>query len=685
MNFLYPAFLFALFAVFIPVIIHLFNFRTHKTLYFSNVKFLKNIKKETKSKSNLKHLLILLLRILTIASLVFAFTKPFIPLKSQINEVNKNFIGVYIDNSFSTDAESKYGKIIEAEKKKALEIAAAFPEDVKILFLNNNFELKHQHFVSKEQFKDFVLQTKTSPFVKKLSEVSEKMKSIFTEKIGKNMPYTVYFISDFQKTSIDLENMKPDSLQNKVLIPIFAEKTSNIFIDSAWFESPNRPVNQEDMIFVKIKNASDENYAQMPLKLFLNGELKAAGTFSIEANSETTEKITFINEKTGIINGKIEISDYPVIYDNVFYFNFNLTDTTKILIINDNDKNNKYINNIFSELPYAYVKNIPYKERVKHKLNDFNVVICDGLKKTDFEFSEKLIEFTDNGGILLIFPKINCDISSYNKLFNSLNTNYITGLDTTKIYADKINFDSEVLTNVFKKKEKNIDMPYVHKRLIFSDLSNIDEEVILYTEKNDKLINSVISGNGKVFIFSMYPNPEYGNIIFHPIWVPILYNAVFYNTAGKNIFYTIGNNDAISIKCPTNTEDYPLRIISEEKGIDVIPQFSKINGENCRILLNNTIQEAGHYKIMSEKSIVAGISLNYNRKESYLTHYNLDDLRKFSKEHPETGISVTNADKELLKETVLYQSNGINLYKYFLIAALIFLAAEILIIKFMKI
>ncbi|MDO9613526.1 MAG: BatA domain-containing protein, partial [Bacteroidota bacterium] len=45
MSFLYPVFLFALLALAIPVIIHLFNFRRYKTLYFSNVTLLKLIKK----------------------------------------------------------------------------------------------------------------------------------------------------------------------------------------------------------------------------------------------------------------------------------------------------------------------------------------------------------------------------------------------------------------------------------------------------------------------------------------------------------------------------------------------------------------------------------------------------------------------------------------------------------------
>jgi hypothetical protein len=80
MKFLYPTFLIALLVLALPIIIHFFNFKRYKTVYFSNVGFLKHIQQETRKKSQLKHLLILLSRILALAALVLAFSRPYIPL-----------------------------------------------------------------------------------------------------------------------------------------------------------------------------------------------------------------------------------------------------------------------------------------------------------------------------------------------------------------------------------------------------------------------------------------------------------------------------------------------------------------------------------------------------------------------------------------------------------------------------
>src|SRR6185369_14626860 len=104
MMFVYPAFLWALFATAIPIIIHLFNFRRYKKVYFTNVRFLKELKHESESKSKLKQILILIARILAITALVFAFSQPFLPSKVSKNRGGVKSVSVYIDNSFSMES-----------------------------------------------------------------------------------------------------------------------------------------------------------------------------------------------------------------------------------------------------------------------------------------------------------------------------------------------------------------------------------------------------------------------------------------------------------------------------------------------------------------------------------------------------------------------------------------------------
>jgi len=81
MGFLYPSFLWALLAIAIPIIIHLFYFRRFRTVYFTNVRFLKEVKEQTSNRQKIRNLLVLLSRILALAFLVFAFAQPYLTKK----------------------------------------------------------------------------------------------------------------------------------------------------------------------------------------------------------------------------------------------------------------------------------------------------------------------------------------------------------------------------------------------------------------------------------------------------------------------------------------------------------------------------------------------------------------------------------------------------------------------------
>ena len=129
MSFLFPNFLYALFAVSIPIIIHLFNFRKYKKIYFTNVKFLRELKQESQSKNRLKELLILLSRILAISCLVLAFAQPVLVDKGRKVQTGQKAIAVYIDNSFSMEGINKNGSLLSVAKKelKKLQVPLVIP------------------------------------------------------------------------------------------------------------------------------------------------------------------------------------------------------------------------------------------------------------------------------------------------------------------------------------------------------------------------------------------------------------------------------------------------------------------------------------------------------------------------------------------------------------------------------
>src|ERR1043165_2598084 len=171
MNFIYPGFLFALSAVSIPVIIHLFNFRRFKRVLFTNVRFLQEIKQDTRSRTNLKHLLILIARTLAVIFLVLVFAQPYLPSKNSVALKGHSKVSLYIDNSFSMDAIGKNGSLIEEAKKKAHEITKHYQPSDQFQLLTNDFEARHQRLVNREDMLNLIDEVQPGSAVRSLSEV----------------------------------------------------------------------------------------------------------------------------------------------------------------------------------------------------------------------------------------------------------------------------------------------------------------------------------------------------------------------------------------------------------------------------------------------------------------------------------------------------------------------------------
>ena len=146
MQFLYPTFLFALAALAIPIIIHLFYFRRFKKVYFTNVRFLKEVKEEKSARSKLRNLLVLAMRLLALAFLVFAFAQPFIPRDEEV-KAGVKAVSIFVDNSFSMNALSQDVPLLEKAKERAREIVKAYAVDDQFQILTNDFEGRHQRLI----------------------------------------------------------------------------------------------------------------------------------------------------------------------------------------------------------------------------------------------------------------------------------------------------------------------------------------------------------------------------------------------------------------------------------------------------------------------------------------------------------------------------------------------------------
>lgn len=678
-QFLYPNFLYALAAIAIPIIIHLFNFRRYKTVYFSNVKFLKNVQQQTQSKSQLKHLLVLISRILAIAALVITFAQPYIPVSEQARTHKNQIVSIYIDNSFSMDAESKYGKLIEVAKNKAQSIISSYKSNTKFLLVTNDFEQKHQHLLNKEQFIEHLGNIKASPIARNISEVLSRQVDFLTSAdTTQEKSNSIFLLSDFQKSVADFKQINNNENIKVHLLPLSTQPTNNLYIDSCWFETPGRKLNQPEELFVKIVNKSDESYQNIPVKLFINDSLKALGSFNVDENTSEIVTLSYTNTKAGIHNGRIEISDYPITYDNTFFFNYSILENINILAINEKEEN-KYINTLFGDDEYFKLTNytsgnINYSDFANHQ-----VIIINELHTLSSGLIQEISNYMNNGGVAVFFPDIKGDIASYNTLFKNLSSNYITAIDTQKTKIATVDQNSVVYKNVFKKIEKNADLPVIFKHMVFSKLSRTKSKTILISLNNHTMLSEVAYGKGKLYMFAASLSEKSSNLAGHPLFVPTLYNMALFSQPYSPIYYTIGKSNTIELSNQKLIGENVFHIINPTQNVDFIPRYKVVNA-NLKLMMEQNITNAENYLIRNNHPIT-GIAFNYDRRESDLSYFTHDEIKETTANLGFSNFTLVDATNDLLSQTLKQLSQGIQLWKWFIIAALVFLGIEVVLLR----
>ena len=143
MAFLFPGILWGLLALSVPIIVHFFNLQRPKQILFSNVAFVKEVKKSVVRRLKFKQWLLLLLRLLAISALVLAFASPVIVSENQKVLRGNRSVGIIIDNSYSMTARNERGQYFQQAISLARNILSNYSnEDEFLLMTTSNLKLK---------------------------------------------------------------------------------------------------------------------------------------------------------------------------------------------------------------------------------------------------------------------------------------------------------------------------------------------------------------------------------------------------------------------------------------------------------------------------------------------------------------------------------------------------------------
>jgi len=671
MNFLYPGFLFALLSVAIPVIIHLFNFRKFKKVYFSNVQLLKEVEQQNSSKEKLKNLLILLSRILAIIFLVLAFAQPYIPLNNQKTTAVNNSVSIYIDNSYSMEAINKDGSLLDEAKRRAKELIKGFGINDRFQLLTNDFEGKHQRLLNKEEFLKALDDVKISASNRNLQQILNRQGNILTSAANK---YS-FLISDFQKNIASVKKLETKTDIQYSFLKLNATALPNVGVDSVWTLSPNHQPGANEKLVVQIKNYSEEEAVNIPLKLAINNQQKGLSSVTIPAGKTIKDTLSFSGLKSGWQKGVISIKDFPVTFDDSLSFSFKVDESLPVLSINGPNAGS-YIKALFGADKYYKLTENSESNINYNSLSNFGLIVLNGVSNPSSGLAQQLKTYLTSGGSVVIFPDLDSDIKVYNSFLGALSLPQIQNLNKTASKVDQIDLQHPIFKTVFEEIPKNLDLPTVNRYYDFAENNASNKENIMSLPGGKLFFSKYGIGSGQVYLSATGLNANDGNFARHPVFVPLMYRLTLNSGLDDALYYNLGNDRALASKQLTLGKNQTLKLTA--KNFEIIPEVRQAGGKTL-IYTADQIKLPGFYNLNLADSLIGVYSFNIGRTESdmhYLSKTELDNLAEKS------NLKIYDTDKDAVKLIAGSNKIGQTLWKLCLILSLIFIAAEILLIRF---
>ncbi|WP_316792543.1 BatA domain-containing protein [Pedobacter frigoris] len=671
MNFLYPGFLLALLAIAIPIAIHLFNFRKFKKVYFSNVQFLKEAKEQNSSREKLKHLLILFSRILAVAFLVLAFARPFIPSDASHNPGLRNVVSVYIDNSYSMETVNKEGSLLDEAKRKAKEIAAGYGLNDQFQLITNDFEGKHQRLVNKEEFIRLLDEVKISSSSRTLQQVINRQQA----DLAANRNQVSYLLSDFQKSFTGTKSLSVNNDVGYNFVKLNANSLPNIAVDSVWSLSPVHQPGASEKMVVVLHNYGEEDATGVPLKLTVNGQQKTISNVAVPAGKSVKDTLSFSGLSAGWQKATLSIKDYPLTFDDALNFSFKVSNELKVLNIKG-DLTDKFVKSLFAADPYFRLTEMPESNIRYSEFGQYGLIVLSGLKDPSSGLAQQLKSYVQNGGSIVIFPDVSAGANAYSPFFTAMGLPAVQQLNAGAPVTSTIDLKNPVFKDVFEQVPSNMDLPVVNRYFSYVNQNSSVKQSILQLPLGTSLFAMYSLGAGKAYLSAVSLDIKDSNLPRHPVFVPMMYKIAFASAKEQPLYYTTGGSDLLESEKVSLLKNQSLKLVSE--GLEVIPELRQTSDKTL-LYVADQIKKSGFYELKKADSTLAVVAFNNDRTESDMHYTTEDELNGlFGKQK----VEIFNSKKDAQSLNIQAKNNSTELWKLCIILTLVFLAVEILLIRF---
>lgn len=658
MHFLFPTFLIASLAIAIPILIHLFNFRRYKKVFFSNVAFLRSIQQASNSRRKINRWLVLAARCLAVLALVFAFAQPYFETNGKVQQ-GTNYSVIYLDNSFSMGNKASDGNLLEQGKETARQIVNGFGPDDKFQVITNDNEGFRQSWMNKDEALTSIDEKIISPQFKSMSAIFRAMQQGF--KLTGSGKHNAYFISDFQKDASDLAAIRDTGIMVN-LVPVSSTSMANVYIDTVYFKDQVSVPGVADRLIYKIMNDGSAFNTVKPVLKF-NGSTKPLPIIELAGGKGYVDTVTVLTTKSGFQSAELVINDAPITFDDNYFLTWNAVGKIRVLVINDGNQN-RYLSSALQASGLFEVTDEEITRVNYSRFGDYSLIIINEVKNVTSGLLDELTKALAGGANLAIFPGIQSQ-TAINQLSSTFSLGTGGQMNIATQQVSSIDTKDYVFTNVFEGRTNQLKLPVSQRNIDINVRSSKGAIPLLSYRSGKAFLVRYPRNGGQIFLCAAPLDPEYSDFVKNgEVLVPFLFKAGFSNLR-KQLAFTIGRNESFEVNQTKEGQDAVMKFTGPQT---FIPEQLR----KGRKTLINTGRESilpGIYELEN-----AGLyAFNYDRKESRMDFLTQEQLKSHESDHVKVWDKRAQAN---LASIIREEDTGLSLWRYLLVAALLLLLAE---------
>lgn len=313
-------------------------------------------------------------------------------------------------------------------------------------------------------------------------------------------------------------------------------------------------------------------------------------------------------------------------------------------------------------------------------LQEYDLVILNELESFSSGLKNEIQQFVNGGGSLMILPSGEANIENYNIFLGSLNAGQLLEQDTIDNPISWINTEHPIYEDVFENLPENMSYPEINTYYPIRVSSRSLYENLLGLQNNNIFLKVNSYGRGSVFLFASPFNLVLNEFPRHSLFVPTVYKIALSGNSDDKLYYTIGEENKIEVNKTTIFSDEVLKVTGKNN-FEVIPEIRNV-GNAVDIFMHDQISEADNYLLEERIGVlIKGLAFNYSRNESEMVFSDIPEIEKYIADNNLKNFRLINPENRPVQQTLSELSHGIQLWRWFVLAALIFLLLEILILR----